>query len=377
MVTLFQELAAELKAKLEVARENHKNKPASKLAEEENVILTRFDAKGMARPVEPKSLYKEPAGGRPKAKKVGTHESGQRVRYFADDDKFTLKEMFQREKGKTSAENDAAFVKMVSKSNMDMDELFEQRITREESEVKQDARDRSRAIKVHKKLEKSLDNCPSCFDSKEMLKHTIVAMGSKCYVSLPPHASLTPGHCILSPIHHVPCQTQLDEDVWEEMQNFKKALTKMFMDKDQFPVFFEIFVGQHKFPHMQLQCVPLPEQAGSMAPLYFKKALSECEMEWSTNKKVVDLSKKNVREAIPKGLPYFAVNFGNHGGFAHVIEDERLFPRNFSQEIIGGILDLDHTLWRKPRRQNFEEQRKKVIEFAASWKPYDFTSNNA
>ncbi|XP_043290104.1 CWF19-like protein 2 [Venturia canescens] len=373
------ELAAELKAKLELARTARKNKPAvssgTKPAEEENVILTKINAKGMARPLEPRSLYEEPTGGRRKAKKVDTHESGKRVRYFADDDKFTLQEMFQREKGETSAENDATFVKMASKS-MDMDELFEQRITRQDSDAKQDERDRTRAIKAHKKLEKSLDNCRWCFDSKNMLKHLIVAMGSKTYVSLPSHVSMTVGHCILAPIHHVSCQTQLDEDVWEELQNFKKALTKMFMKRNEFPVFFEMSVGQHRFPHMQLECIPLPDEVGSMAPIYFKKALLECETEWSTNKKVIDLSNKDVRQAIPKGLPYFSVNFGNHGGFAHVIEDEKLFPKNFAQEIIGGILDLDHSLWRKPRRENFDQQRKKVLEFATSWKPYDFTTND-
>lgn len=110
-----------------------------------------------------------------------------------------------------------------------MDELFEQRITREESDAKQDERDRARAIKDHKKLEKSLDHCRMCFDSKEMLKHMIVAMGTKSYVSLPPHVSLTTGHCILAPIHHVSCQTQLDEDVWEELQvkRKKKNRTKI------------------------------------------------------------------------------------------------------------------------------------------------------
>lgn len=111
-----------------------------------------------------------------------------------------------------------------------------------------------------------------------------------------------------------------------------------------------------------------------MAPMYFKKALLECEMEWSTNKKIVDLSKKDIKQSIPKGLPYFMVDFGNHGGFAHVIEDDKLFPRNFAQEIIGGMLDLDSNMWRKPRKENFEQQRKKVLEFADKWKKYDFTN---
>ena len=34
---------------------------------------------------------------------------------------------------------------------------------------------------------------------------------------------------------------------------------------------------------------------------------------------------------IPKGFPYFAVDFGLQGGFAHVIEEERSFPPYFGR----------------------------------------------
>ncbi|XP_063981765.1 CWF19-like protein 2 [Diachasmimorpha longicaudata] len=371
------DLAQELKEKLERAREMKKQTRKSREAERggvKDVILTVTNSRGMSKPLEPRSRYEEPQGGRRKSKKVETHDKGQRVRYFADDDKYNLQQMFEREKGESSRhKDDSAFVKIASKS-MDMEELFEQSITRGESDAKEDLRDKMRAIKEHNRMEKSLDSCKLCFDSKEMLKHLIVAMGNKTYLSLPPHVSLTPGHCIIAPIHHSPCQTQLDEDIYEELQVFKKAITKMCADNKLYPVFFEVAMGVHRFPHMQLECVPIPEELGSMAPMYFKKALLECEMEWSTNKKVVDLSKKNVRQSIPKGLPYFTVDFGDGGpGFAHVIEDEKLFPRNFAQEIIGGMMDLDSHMWRKPRRENFECQRKKVIEFAEKWKKYDPT----
>lgn len=34
---------------------------------------------------------------------------------------------------------------------------------------------------------------------------------------------------------------------------------------------------------------------------------------------------------VPKGLPYFAVEFGLDGGFAHVIENEDLIPHYFGK----------------------------------------------
>lgn len=45
------------------------------------------------------------------------------------------------------------------------------------------------------------------------------------------------------------------------------------------------------------------------------------------------------------------------------------------QEIIGGMIDTDHRLWKKPQKENFEDQRKKVLKFANMWKPYDWTQN--
>lgn len=49
------------------------------------------------------------------------------------------------------------------------------------------------------------------------------------------------------------------------------------------------------------------------------------------NKKVIDLKGKDIRKAVPKGLPYFFVNFGTQPGFAHIIEDEQQFPACFAQ----------------------------------------------
>lgn len=43
------------------------------------------------------------------------------------------------------------------------------------------------------------------------------------------------------------------------------------------------------------------------------------------------------------------------------------------QEILGGILDIEPTLWRKPHKEEFEQQRQKILKFAAWWKPYDWT----
>merc|ERR1711993_71067 len=98
------------------------------------------------------------------------------------------------------------------------------------------------------------------------------------------------------------------------------------------------------------------------------------ESEWSHNKKLISLTKeRGLRRSIPRGLPYFHVDFGNDDGFAHVIEDEQEFDLNFAQQIIGGMLDIEPRVWRHPKRESFEAQKKRVLAFASIWKKFDFT----
>ncbi|CAG7825449.1 unnamed protein product, partial [Allacma fusca] len=48
---------------------------------------------------------------------------------------------------------------------------------------------------------------------------------------------------------------------------------------------FESALFLKKHPHMYLECVPMPKETGELTPIYFEKAIQECETEWSQNKK--------------------------------------------------------------------------------------------
>lgn len=162
-----------------------------------------------------------------------------------------------------------------------------------------------------------------------MEKQLIVSLGKNVYLSLPWHEGLTNGHCLITPLAHVPCSTQLDDDVWQEVREFMTAINRMFSSRKQDVIFFETARYLNRRPHMQIHCIPSSEF--EMAPFYFKKAIQESEAEWATNKQLISLKDRDVRRAIPKGLPYFWVNFGMDSGFAHVIEDQSQFPNNFAQ----------------------------------------------
>lgn len=41
------------------------------------------------------------------------------------------------------------------------------------------------------------------------------------------------------------------------------------------------------------------------------------------------------------------------------------------KSVVGGMLDIEPQLWRKPRPEKFDEQRRKVLAFAKQYEPFD------
>ncbi|XP_061576508.1 CWF19-like protein 2 [Cololabis saira] len=383
---LKSQLAAAHKAKEEHAtrKKQHEKDQSSQVtggsSEDQEVLLFRTDQSGRAWPVRGPSGPQEPHGGRRKKNKIETHVDGERVRYFQDDDNVGLKEMVRREKMSSAQDQNALYSRMAAKmmgktdgDNYTLDDMFVSSAAQREGEGREEERMRNKAIQESRLLAASMDKCQYCFSSKGLQKHLIIAIGSKVYLSLPAGVSLTEGHCLICPFHHHSSATGLDEDIWSEMQVFRRTLVRMFETLELDCVFMETYMNPRRKQHMVLECIPLPRELGDMAPIYFKKALMECDEEWAMNKKIVDLSSKDVRQAVPRGLPYFAVDFGLQGGFAHVIENEQKFPHYFGKEVVGGMMDVEPRLWRKSIRENFDDQRKKVLQFAQWWKPYDCT----
>ena len=79
--------------------------------------------------------------------------------------------------------------------------------------------------------------------------------------------------------------------------------------------------------------------------------------------------------AVPKGFPYFHVEFTEKGvgGYCHLIESQSSFPHYFGREVIGGILEKDPFCWRNPSRNSLTQQNDRVVKFKKRWGPFDWT----
>lgn len=127
---------------------------------------------------------------------------------------------FENEKYGNNYDDEAEFARIASKSlnpNDDLADIFIDEISKNRNEAKDNETDKQRAINQHAKIERSLEGCEYCLDSKSMLKHLMVSCGNKVYVAVPSRTSLVKGHCLITTIQHCLCVTALDEDVWEEI----------------------------------------------------------------------------------------------------------------------------------------------------------------
>jgi hypothetical protein len=56
----------------------------------------------------------------------------------------------------------------------------------------------------------------------------MLSLGNHVYLALPARGILTPGHVVLATLDHIPSFRAADEDVFEELKNFRKCLIRMF-----------------------------------------------------------------------------------------------------------------------------------------------------
>ncbi|CAL5392560.1 unnamed protein product [Camellia sinensis] len=221
------------------------------------------------------------------------------------------------------------------------------------------------------------ERCQFCFENPSRPRHLVVAIANFTYLSLPHWQSIVPGHCCILTSQHESATRAVDNNVWDEIRNFKKCLIMMFAKQEKDVVFLETVMGlAQQRRHCMVECIPLPQDIAKQAPLYFKKAIDEAEDEWSqhNSKKLIDTSEKGLRGSIPKDFPYFHVEFGLNKGFVHVMDDEKQFKSNFGLNVIRGMLRLpEEDMYGRRKHDSVETQKQAVVSFVKDWEPFDWT----
>eukprot|EP01122_Echinamoeba_exundans_P011820 TRINITY_DN4830_c0_g1_i1.p1 TRINITY_DN4830_c0_g1~~TRINITY_DN4830_c0_g1_i1.p1 ORF type:complete len:785 (-),score=192.45 TRINITY_DN4830_c0_g1_i1:15-2369(-) len=396
------ELAASLKTKMEKAKQVQdrlQSNPEAYIGPPEEsssvVVMSDIDSRGRSRSATTEKLIasrRDPSdmafiGSKSKMRVDSHDDKGERQRYFADDDA-SLQDVIARERLAGADDMDKAFADNITRNNrfkesamdvMNYDDddvdynLWESR-EKKQTREKLEAKERSRAVAEFKRNESIEQSCFYCYSTKKVPKHLVLSLGEHCYLMMPERGQLVDGHVFIVPAEHNVALTMMEEHVWHEMEMFMASLTKMHQARGSQCVFIETVLNLKQKRHTVVECIPIPPAQAQMAPVYFRKAITESESEWAQHKKLIETQGKGIRKSIPPNFNYFFVQFGVGAGYAHVIEDSQKFPRFFGREVIAGILQLDAEQYIiKPKRRSFEEERKAVLAFLDMWKDFDWT----
>ena len=335
---------------------------------------------------------------------------GRKARYYADDDAKSLADLVAAERHGAGESYDENLARNITRKGArykalgtererdnavddeyDNDaglEMYESRDSKK-SDAERQRRAKERAVREYQISQKRLSKCQYCLEAPDRPKHLHVAYGNLAYLMLPMSGRLVPGHCVIAPIGHVPSSRACDEDVFEEMRNFKKCLVRMFASQGKGCVFYETVtrlggsgvVGAAASSHAFIECVPIPDARVDDASMYFKKAIDEAESEWSVHdaKKCISTAPpRGLRGAIPPNFPYFHVEFGMRGGYVHVIDDESRWRVDLPRDVLVGLLDLPENVSRAKRRPLAPPALKREMDaFLDAWDPVDWTKQLA
>ncbi|XP_055596990.1 CWF19-like protein 2 homolog [Uranotaenia lowii] len=352
-------LAASLKDQMEKAKSDRARDKESKQQDVQNTIKRKEDSEDIQFTVTKSSAEQ------------ARHQKKQK-RYQQHLPPGSLADKFRSERYEND-NMDAEFLKVSSKLDREasnLENIFDH--SRATSSTSGQSNE-EKVVREMNKFTRAQADCDRCINSSKFLQDTIVSMGTNVFLAVPSWKALQTRHCLIVPISHYPALTHMDEDVFQDLTDTCKAVKRMFAAHKQEVIFFETVRYINRNPHTYVQCVPADNY--EMAPFYFKKAILESETEWAMNKKLHPLRGLEIRKTVPKGLPYFWVNFNLENGFAHVIEDQEDFPVTFASETIAGILGLETRDWRKPGREHNPRQR--VQEFQRWWKEFDNLTKNA
>lgn len=305
-------------------------------------------------------------------------------------------EINARQRGDRHDEEEAKVIAATGAYENDEDYMFDnaealagvagkQRSTRKEEEAraKQEARTRNRLVEQSRKEHEAVDFCPLCLDEGKASgfeRAATVSVATRTHLSLAPSPAMAKGSVVIAPLEHRRNTLECDDDEWEELRNFMKALTAMWARHGKAVLFYEDAVDRSVRAHAHIYAVPVPRSALSSAPGFFGEAFKGGEDEWRSHRDVVDtLSKSQTagkyafRSSIAKEAPYFHAWFDINGGAGHVVEDTRAWPKNdrFARSILAGMLDSDPILPRQSTRWDVPIPERDYFE--KRWRDYDWT----
>ncbi|KII65120.1 CWF19-like protein 2 [Thelohanellus kitauei] len=121
----------------------------------------------------------------------------------------------------------------------------------------------------------------------EFCARYVINQNDKFMVVLPPTRTVTDGEFYIIPIEHTSDSTQLDSETLTRIHNLFRNLITYLGKSNKSVICVETYHDSTKRTHMIIDCFIFEKSEVSDLKIYFKKALSESDVEWSNHKKLL------------------------------------------------------------------------------------------
>lgn len=247
----------------------------------------------------------------------------------------------------------------------------------EQADANANRRAVSREMSMNDSQDRIMSKCWWWLESSQFAKHRLVSLGNHVSLVMAPlNLSLTAGrHLYIVPIKHAESLVACEEEVWDEIKRFQTSLRNLFeKEYKQGVLFSETVLPTNNFWQSKMEVIPIKRKLWLDSELFFKSTLTEMADESNgTHNKLLSTSEKGLRRTIPKGFPYFFVEWDAPSqGYAQIIESSD-FPVDFAADTIAGMAGMDPLRFKKKQKFTPENERKHILDFLEKWKKYDWT----
>lgn len=94
------------------------------------------------------------------------------------------------------------------------------------------------------------------------------------------------------PFSHAQSIRTVNEQEREELRRYRKSLDQFAAASGLSILYLETAYRFDSVPHAKLEVLLAPTEALEQSPIFFAKAFSDIDGEWSTHKKVIAISRK-------------------------------------------------------------------------------------
>ncbi|TKR93928.1 hypothetical protein L596_008292 [Steinernema carpocapsae] len=209
--------------------------------------------------------------------------------------------------------------------------------------------------------------CWFCLSNVEAEKFLIVSVGTHCYLAMP-KGPLAEDHLMVLPIGHIQSMVAASEEVREEVEKYRDALTLFYDARGKSLVMFE---RNFKTGHSQIQMIGVPKDSLRSLRSSFLNGAQAKGFELS----ILD-KEQQVWDVVNEGCPYFSVDLPD--GTRLFTRHMKNFPIHFGREVLTGpqLLDCEEKIdWRECEMPK-EEQAALVKKLSKEFKKFDFSTDS-